>query len=169
MAHAGRLSVVWASVCALSLLPSAHAYCFRDEFGRERCTISTAARVGIAIATFAAIMIVFGIIRSMRGRAARRQNLAYVNTAAVAGAVPPPGPPPGYPPPGGYAPNNYYPQGGQSPYAAPGYAPQYPPQTYSPQPGNIQDYAPPAGPPPGHPPQYYAPPPGPPPTGDQKA
>ncbi|RPD56879.1 hypothetical protein L226DRAFT_538346 [Lentinus tigrinus ALCF2SS1-7] len=170
--YAGRHAAIsLASIYVLAALPSAQAYCYIDGFGRERCTLSTGARIGIAIASVAAVLILFGVLRSMRARATRRQNLAYVNTSAVAGAVLPAGPPPGYPPPGGYTPG-YYPQDGGSPYVPPGglgYAPQYPPQTYySPQPGNVQQYAPPAGPPPGHQPQY-APPPGPPPFVDQKA
>ncbi|KAJ8456847.1 hypothetical protein ONZ51_g11882 [Trametes cubensis] len=136
-------------------------------FGVERCTLSTGVRVGIAIASIVACLIVLIVIRSMRGRATRRTNLMYVGTTPANGAVPPPGQaPPAYPAPG---PNGYY-------NATPGtgYAPQYPPQSYNPQspytspypvPGNLPQYAPPSGPPPaqGGLPQY-APPPGPPPA-----
>ena len=68
------------------------------------------------------------------------QNLTYVNSSAVAGAVPPAGGPPGYYPGSGGPqypapdPNyNYYNQG------APGYGPQYPPTTYT---GSGQGYNP---------------------------
>ena len=55
--------------------------------------------------------------------------MTYVNTSAVAGAVPPPG----YPPPGGYQPGYYpSPQGGPTPYYPndPNSPPQFPPQAY---------------------------------------
>ncbi|KAI0739691.1 hypothetical protein C8Q80DRAFT_197605 [Daedaleopsis nitida] len=36
---------------AFSVVPGAHAYCYIDGFGRERCTLSTGVRIGIAIAS----------------------------------------------------------------------------------------------------------------------
>ncbi|KAI0808247.1 hypothetical protein C8Q74DRAFT_1232186 [Fomes fomentarius] len=182
MRRSNKLTPLVAALYAVSALPGAQAYCYIDSFGRERCTISTGVRIGIALASIALILILYGVFRTMRQRSARRANLAYINTSAVSGAVPPPGPPPpGYTPQGGY-PGGYYPQGASTPYYPNnnGYGPQYPPQTYNgqspyaspqpPAPGNIPDYAPPPGPPDANVPQYqYAPPPGPPPTfADQK-
>ena len=139
-----------AALYAVSVLPGAQAYCYYDQFGRRHCTLSTGARIGIAIAAgefswsyrsyvrnltsppaaIGLMLIIYAFIRLFRQRSARRNaNLAYVNTSGVAGTVPPGPPPPGYAPQGGYYPQGY---GGPSPYNG-GYAPQYPPQTYNAQ------------------------------------
>lgn len=120
---------------------AAHLLIDLNSFGRERCTLSNGARIGIAIAarkcpTFVrslfshprvvvAVIVLFGLLRTMRARAARRQNLTYVNTAAVAGSVPPPYSQGGYPPQNGYYPNQ---AAGYNPSY---YPPQFPPNTYN--------------------------------------
>ncbi|GJE94104.1 hypothetical protein PsYK624_102720 [Phanerochaete sordida] len=134
-----------AFVLAFSLLPTARADCFIDNAGFEHCSLSTGARVGIAIA-----LIILAVLACASALTYRRRRMQAFNVNA-----------------NGYANAqnvNYQPNGYASPYngaqqqqyATP---PQYPPQAYqngyNPQAG----FAPPQGPPPG----YYAPPQGSPP------
>ncbi|OBZ73366.1 hypothetical protein A0H81_07159 [Grifola frondosa] len=113
---------------ASSYLPVAQANtCFIDEFGIERCSLSTSARVGIAIAAFAVIFALLFAFRTMRARRIQRQNLAYVGT------VPQQAPPYTV---GGYTQNvnmnsGYWPNPNGSPGYYPGAVPQYPPQAYA--------------------------------------
>ncbi|EKM51346.1 uncharacterized protein PHACADRAFT_263411 [Phanerochaete carnosa HHB-10118-sp] len=129
-------------VLALSLLPTARANCVIDDDGFEHCTLSTGARIGIAVALI--IVALLAASCAIQHRRRRMQtHIISTNSYANAQNV------------------NYPPNGYPSPYSAPQqpYAPQYPPQAlhdgYNPQAG----FAPPQGPPPG----YYPPPPGPPP------
>ncbi|KAH9911357.1 uncharacterized protein BXZ73DRAFT_82833 [Epithele typhae] len=125
----GGYTAVFAAILAFSSLPGAHAYCYFDRFGVEH---------------FVALVVFLIAFRLMRARASRRRNLAYVNTSAVSGAVPPAGYPTGAP--------GYYPyQGGPAPND--GYAPQYPMPTYTVCPKSSQSppssyyaqYSPPVG------------------------
>ncbi|KAM5541587.1 hypothetical protein V8D89_004777 [Ganoderma adspersum] len=148
-----------AALYAVSLVPGAQAYCYRDVYGVQHCSISTGVRIGIAIAAIVGFLVVLMALRTAQRRRTRAANMSYVNTSVVAGAVPPPGyppqgvppgfapqgGPPGFPPQGG--PPGFPPQGGY-----PGFAPQGGPPGVPP-PGGPPGFQPPQGPPPGSPPQ----------------
>ncbi|KAI0052826.1 hypothetical protein FA95DRAFT_1569067 [Auriscalpium vulgare] len=140
---------------AFALFPTGvRADCWIDQFGDERCNLSTAARAGVAIGIF--------------GNTYRQRRIAHANAAFIPThntAPPPPQPP--------YTNSNF-----GSPYNGgnSGYAPSYPPQSYGSPAGGYDPaagFAPPTGPPPAHhadapPPQYYPPPSGPPPFADKQ-
>ena len=108
----------------------------RSPYWNRRCSWSVHPRLrsphcltfyGVLVIAFIGAVIAFRIAQT---RASQRRNLTYVNTSAVAGAVPP----------AGYYPNAapvYYsngPEGAPQYYPQPGYGPQYPPQSYNGQP-----------------------------------
>ncbi|KAH8105375.1 hypothetical protein BXZ70DRAFT_920680 [Cristinia sonorae] len=148
MEHSALLYLITA-VAAASFLPTAHAYCYIDNNGFQRCTLSTPTRVGIGIGlVLLAFGLLFSIMRVMKRR--RRVTVTTVHQPA-------PGPTgynnsaSGYPNyQAGYQPG--YPNG---PYNPAG--PQYPPQTYGGY-DATSGFAPPSGPPP----PQYTPPAGPP-------
>jgi len=159
----------------LSPVVMADSYCYYDAFGRFICRdrFSTAARIGIAVASFVVIFAILLAYSMYRRRRVARANLAFVHAPQNQQGQYPPPPQEGFTGtlPGtngqkmqhGYEPQpyngQYNPQyNGQ--YGAqyntqynPQYnAPQYPPATYDqgqqapPYPG----YGPPSGPPPQH-------------------
>ncbi|TCD71066.1 hypothetical protein EIP91_000158 [Steccherinum ochraceum] len=151
MRHIPAPSYTLAALVAASFLPTAHAYCYFDEFGFEHCRLSTGSRVGIAIGL---IVLALGLIAAATMIMKRRRmqhNATYItqpqapgqqyNTAYQQNYQP------GYG--GGYGTPQFDPNG-----------PQYPPKSYAGYDASA-GFAPPSGPPP---PQYaYTPPPGPPP------
>ncbi|KAI0076645.1 hypothetical protein K474DRAFT_1208865 [Panus rudis PR-1116 ss-1] len=150
-------ALLWAA----SYAPTAQAVCYIDAFGFERCTLSTGARVGIAIALIALSFVIVALLTVGYRKRRMRQNMAFVQQNQGAGMDPQLQQP--Y-----YGQQNGYPSYPAYPQYSPGPgAPQYPPQTYS---GAYPGYDPNAGfaPPTGAPPQY-APPPGPPPAQGKEA
>ncbi|KAI0067402.1 hypothetical protein BV25DRAFT_1912041 [Artomyces pyxidatus] len=133
-----------------TLLQSARADCWVDDFGNERCNLSTGVRVGVAIGIVIIVLALLFALTTYRRRRMQAAHLAFIPTNNNNANQ--------------YNPNQF----GNAGYA-PQYAPQYPPQPfgggYDPQSG----FAPPHSPPPAHhmneppPPQYYPPPPGAPP------
>ncbi|EMD35969.1 hypothetical protein CERSUDRAFT_115920 [Gelatoporia subvermispora B] len=164
---------LFALLATLSSLPSAQARCFFDRFGVEHCSLSTGARIGIAVAAIVAFIAAIGLFYFARQRRNRQINSA--NAAYIQNGTPPPFQPPynnaqpaynaGYTPQGG-ATSGYFPNSPQPGYDAQ-YSSQYPPNTYAgynPQSGFAHPQSPPQYP------QYpqYAPPPGVPPYGGKE-
>ncbi|GBE85549.1 hypothetical protein BKA93DRAFT_795455 [Sparassis latifolia] len=123
----------------LSALPTAHAYCYIDSDGYERCTMATGVRAAIGIVIAVVVVLLLFVVMWMRRRQVQRRNLAYI-------AAPAPVPPPAYPQQGSpYIDGGAYMANGNAGYYQPEY-PQYPPPTlggYDPQNGFAPPYQPP--------------------------
>ncbi|THH07801.1 hypothetical protein EW145_g3131 [Phellinidium pouzarii] len=144
-AHASITLRATLVLLAAAALPTARAECFVDSFGRERCTLSNGARIGIAIGVIVAFIILALGIGMMRRRRIQRANMAYIVTQQQQAQTDPYGNQYLYGNTGSQYPQ--YPPGGQSYHNQQGYTPYSPPQG-PPPPPQYDGYNPPRNPPP---------------------